>query len=328
MVTQQKLQLKFRVMKITTELLTDFLNEQCNEQTKRAIKNWINEDSKNKAYFEELQFYWDCKSITSEKIVFDSDKALVELHKKKAASKKFQIRKLMRYAALIAILIATSITSFFVFIGDSNLILVKNNTNIDKVLNLEDGTKILLAQNGTISYPKNFSEHSRTIKLTGKAFFDVAKDKSRPFIITTSLTKTKVLGTSFRISENSSKTSITVESGIVEFMQIDDPGNKVRLVKGDMANYIAKQKVVLKGEQSGNHQLKIKHLSYQNEKLELICNDLKELYNIDIRMQGNHIPQLLMTATFEDLDLDHILESISFSLDLEIEKNKEYILLK
>jgi len=315
-------------MKITTELLTDYLNETCNEQTKQRIKKWIENDPKNKAYFEELQFYWDCKSIKSKQIVFDSEKALLELQKKKAASKKFQIRKLMRYAALIAILIATSITSFFVFIGDSNLILVKNNTNIDKVLNLEDGTKILLAQNGTISYPKNFSEHSRTIKLTGEAFFDVAKDKSRPFFITTSLTKTKVLGTSFRISEGISKTSITVESGIVEFMQVDDPGNKVRLVKGDFANYIGKQKVVLQGKQSNNEQLLIKHLAYQNEKLETICNDLKELYNIDIRIEGNQIPQLLMTATFEDQNLDHILESISFSLDLEIERNKEYILLK
>jgi len=315
-------------MKINTELLTDYLNETCNEQTKQTIKKWIENDPKNKAYFEELQFYWDCKSIKSKQIVFDSEKALLELQKKKAASKKFQIRKLMRYAALIAIIIATSITSFFVFNRDSNQILVKNNTNLDKVLNLEDGTKILLAQNGTISYPKNFSEHSRTIKLTGEAFFDVAKDKSRPFIITTSLTKTKVLGTSFRISEGISKTSITVESGIVEFMQVDDPGNKVRLVKGDFANYIAKQKVVLLGKHSNNNQLKIKYLEYENEKLELICNDLKELYNINIRIKGHIIPQLVMTATFEDQDLDHILESISFSLDLEIERNKEYILLK
>jgi len=315
-------------MKITTELLTDFLNEQCNEQTKRAIKNWINEDPKNKAYFEELQFYWECKSIAPKKIEFDSDKALIELHKKKAALKKFQIRKLMRYAAIVSMLIATSITSFFIFNRDSNLILVKNNTKLDKVLKLEDGTNILLAQGGSISYPKYFTKNNRLIQLTGEAFFDVAKDKSRPFIITTSLTKTKVLGTSFRISEGISKTSITVESGIVEFMQVDDPGNKVRLVKGDFANYIGKQKVVLQGKQSNNEQLLIKHLAYQNEKLETICNDLKELYNIDIRIEGNQIPQLLMTATFEDQNLDHILESISFSLDLEIERNKEYILLK
>lgn len=315
-------------MKINTELLTDYLNEQCNEQTNQAIKKWINKDPKNKAYFEELQFYWDSKSITSKKIVFDSNKALVKLTKRKAALKQFRIRKFMRYAAVITLFIATSITSFFVINRYSNQILVKNNTNIDKVLNLEDGTNILLAQGGSISYPKHFAKNKRLIQLTGEAFFDVAKDKSRPFIITTSLTKTKVLGTSFRISENSSKTSIKVESGIVEFMQVDDPGNKVRLVKGDFANYIGKQKVLLQGKQLNNEQLLIKHLAYQNEKLKTICNDLKELYNIDIRIEGNQIPQLLMTATFEDQNLDHILESISFSLDLEIERNKEYILLK
>ncbi len=316
-------------MIMNTEILTDYLNEQCNEYTKQKVVNWLENDPKNKAYFEELKFYWDTNSLATENLEFDSEKALIKLKKKKTALKQFHIRKLMRYAALVALLLATSITSILMFNQNSNQILVENKDNIDKILNLEDGTTILLAQGGSISYPKQFAANERLIQLTGEAFFKVAKDKSKPFIITTSLTKTKVVGTSFRISEDISNTFIRVESGIVEFMQIDDPGNKVRLVKGEMAKFVEKQNVVLKGKlELHNDQFKINHLAYQNEKLESICNDLTELFNIKIRLEGDQIPQLLMTATFADQNLYNILESISFSLDLEIEKKKDYILLK
>ncbi len=316
-------------MIINTEILTDYLNEQCNEYTKQTIKNWLDNDPKNKAYLEELRFYWDTNSLATKNLEFDSEKALLKLKKKKTALKQFHIRKLMRYAALVIILLATSITSILIIDRNSNQILVENSDDIDKILNLEDGTTILLTQDGSISYPKQFAANERLIQLTGEAFFKVAKDKSRPFIITTSHTKTTVLGTSFRISEDIRKTLIKVESGIVEFMQVDDPTNKVRLEKGEMAKFVEKQNVVLKGKQGlHNDQFKINHLTYQNEKLESICNDLNELFNINIKLEGDQIPQLLMTATFADQNSYNILESIAFSLDLEIEKKKDYILLK
>lgn len=316
-------------MKINTEVITDYLNKQCDELTRKNIEKWISDSPKNKSYFDELKFYWNRESSVSKLIEFDPEKGFKQLKKKKTAQKRIQLRKIMRYAAVIALLIATSITSFIVLFPASNQIIVENHSQSEKMLNLPDGTRILLEQGGFISYSENFSETERLIELKGEAFFDVAKDKNRPFIITTRHTKTRALGTSFRITEINKLTSIKIQSGIVEFIDKDDPNNKLKLTKGESARFFENQHALIsKTKESANSNFKIKHLVYQNEKLETICHDLNEFFNTDIRIGSEQKKQLSMTATFEDQDLNNILESISFSLNLDIEKKDNYILLK
>ena len=316
-------------MKITTEVLTDYLNEQCDELTSKNIEKWISDSPKNKSYFDELQFYWNKESSISKHIEFDPEKGFKRLKKKKATQKRFQLRQLIQYAAVIALMISVSVTAYITEDSEFNQVVVENHNQSEKILNLPDGTNILLAKDGIISYSENFSENERLIELKGEAFFDVAKDKNRPFIITTSHTKTRVLGTSFRITEINKLTDIKVLSGIVEFIDKDDSSNKLKLTKGESARFFENQHVLLsKTNESINSNLKIKHLAYQNENLETICHDLNEIFNTDIRIGSDQKKQLLMTATFEDQDLNNILESISFSLNLDIEKKDKHIILK
>ena len=315
-------------MKVNTEILTDYLNEKCNEKTKEKVEKWIEENPRNRRYFEELQFYWESKASVANQISFDAEEGFRKLKEKKAAGKQLFLKKAIRYAAIITLLLATSLT-FLIIDPFTNQIVVENQDQMEQLLELPDGTTILLAQGGSVEYPKEFSNLERLVHLSGEAFFEVAKDKSKPFIITTKHTKTSVIGTSFRITEDESKTSIQVESGIVEFMATDDPANKVKLVKGEIAKFVDKQQVVLKGSnEANNDQLKIKYLKYQNEKLAVIIKDLNEIFHQDLRIEGNQTPLLSITAIFEDQDLESILESISFTLNLEVEKNKDYILLK
>jgi ferric-dicitrate binding protein FerR (iron transport regulator) len=316
-------------MKINTELITDYLNKQCDKKTKEKVEQWLDEDPANREYYEELKLYWESEAVISDEIVFDEDKAFNELSKKRGKQNRLTIRRFIQYAAAIVILIASGITAYLYINPVSNQVLVENNESQEKMLRMPDGSTILLARGSSVEYSKHFSEKTRSIQLRGTAFFDITKDKNRPFIITTSRTQTVVLGTSFRISEQIGKTSIEVESGVVEFMEIDDPKNKVRLEKGDMAKFVDKQHVVLKGnEKLQNANFKIQHLAYQNQNLASICKDLSELFHSDIRLEGDRTTHLTLTAIFEDQTLDNILETISFSLDLEIEKQDKYILLK
>ncbi len=82
---------------------------------------------------------------------------------------------------------------------------------------LEEGSVITLGKNSKLSYPKHFDAHRRTVVLTGEAFFDIAKDRSRPFYIYTNEVVTKVLGTSFRIQafESDNQVLVQVKTGRV-----------------------------------------------------------------------------------------------------------------
>jgi transmembrane sensor len=74
---------------------------------------------------------------------------------------------------------------------------------------LPDGTKVWLNALSSLSFPLSFSRSQRQVRLTGEAYFEVAPDKARPFLVETSHTEVHVLGTSFNIKAYSDETTTT-----------------------------------------------------------------------------------------------------------------------
>jgi len=74
-----------------------------------------------------------------------------------------------------------------------------NSTTTPRRINLEDGSYILLDPVSKIAYAKHFGADKREVYLEGSAFFQVAKDATRPFYVYTNEVVTKVLGTSFDV---------------------------------------------------------------------------------------------------------------------------------
>lgn len=87
-----------------------------------------------------------------------------------------------------------------------------------QVVDLPDGTQVILNDNSELSYSPYFGESNREVLLTGEASFDVTHDASRPFIVHTGKVSTKVLGTVFNISAypHQNQITVTVSRGSVE----------------------------------------------------------------------------------------------------------------
>ena len=82
-------------------------------------------------------------------------------------------------------------------VQNNHLVIPKGKTY--KLL-LSDGTKIWLNSETEITYPTRFVGNKRVVNLIGEAFFEVAKNKEKPFIVNANGMEVKVLGTSFNIS--------------------------------------------------------------------------------------------------------------------------------
>lgn len=67
-------------------------------------------------------------------------------------------------------------------------------------LELADGSKVWLNAASSITYPTAFPGKTREVTVTGEAYFEIAKNKSKPFIVKTALKNITVLGTSFNIN--------------------------------------------------------------------------------------------------------------------------------
>lgn len=129
-------------------------------------------------------------------------------------------------AAFAAVLLITTAFYFYqdyttpaprLFSRIKSLSIKANSTPYEMKIDLEDGSTVLLGPNSQIEYPEHFSAASREVLLRGDAFFQVSKNPSRPFLVYSNNTVTKVVGTSFTIKNNiqGSETEVSVRTGKV-----------------------------------------------------------------------------------------------------------------
>jgi transmembrane sensor len=103
---------------------------------------------------------------------------------------------------------------------------------------LSDGSKVWLNASSSIDFPTAFLENTREVKLTGEAYFEIAKNREKPFYVNVNGMQVQVLGTHFNINayddEDAIKTSllegsVKVVSGEVSGML--EPGQQAALIK-------------------------------------------------------------------------------------------------
>jgi transmembrane sensor len=80
-----------------------------------------------------------------------------------------------------------------------DLVEVENRSKEARLINLPDGSSVILKKGSKLAYPNYFKKEIREIYLTGEAFFEISKDPRRPFYVYANEIVTKVLGTSFTI---------------------------------------------------------------------------------------------------------------------------------
>lgn len=99
-------------------------------------------------------------------------------------------------------------------------------------ITLPDETKVWLNAESSLRFPTAFTATERVVELTGEAYFEVAPNKSKPFLVKTGQSNTRVLGTSFNImaypDEGPVRTTL-LEGGV----KIDEGGHSAVLEPGE-----------------------------------------------------------------------------------------------
>lgn len=106
---------------------------------------------------------------------------------------------------------------------DFNEIVAKRGTKSKLIL--PDGTQVWLNSESKLSYNTNFNDTIREVNLEGEAFFDVVKDKTRPFVVKTSALSIRVLGTAFNVKSYQQDPTIeaTLVRGLIEVHKNNEP---------------------------------------------------------------------------------------------------------
>ncbi len=167
-------------------------------------------------------------------------------------------------------------------------------------------------EEGFISFRKGLNGENREVTLKGRAVFEVEKDASRPFVVKTQDTETKVLGTKFTISERQEITSIEVMSGKVQFSALSQ---QVVLVEGEAARFDGRNLTFTKAND----------LIFKDESVEAIANVLREKLGIVIEFTSPDQKQirlnLSLNPTLERRKIAVLLSEVS-GLVFEIKQDR------
>ena len=176
---------------------------------------------------------------------------------------------------------------------------------------LNDGTRVTLNSMSKIHY-KNISDSSRTVFLSGEAFFEVVKDSSRPFTVVTDYLSTTALGTSFNVHALNDNHTVGLVTGRV--LLEDNKKNKLQLFPGQVANG-GKENSLAYSKEDISSQVAWKDgiiLFYQADREE-VFNKLSVWYGVDFKIQGgSNDRQWQYTGSFDNKNLHVVLMSLSY----------------
>jgi ferric-dicitrate binding protein FerR (iron transport regulator) len=202
-------------------------------------------------------------------------------------------------------------------------------------ITLEDGTKIWLNAESRLTYPKSFrGEETREVQLEGEAYFDVAENKQKPFIVHTSDIRIKVLGTSFNVKSYGKDRTIqtTLIKGKVTIESSLD-STKLTLLPNQQAVFEKESKKIFlehKDEAVEYTSWRDGQLLFDDRPLSDIVNELERWFNVTIEVEDRASLNCHFSAKVDNKTLEEVLELFQDAegIDYRIDGAKVFILGK
>ncbi|HAL52342.1 MAG TPA: anti-sigma factor [Sphingobacterium sp.] len=214
--------------------------------------------------------------------------------------------------------------------GNTDVRIAMNLLNVPKggqfQITLSDGTKVWLNSNSSLKYPSAFSTSERRVELTGEAYFEVSKNKQKPFIVETSLQKVEVLGTKFNINayddESSTQTSLAEGSVRVSCK------NNTTLLKPGQQSTLTDQNIAVRSINLDQVlDWKNGDFNFSNNNLKEIMRKISRWYNIEVIFEGPISQETYVAQISRKKRLNDVLRALqlSGSIKYNIRNNKLYI---
>lgn len=229
---------------LSEERIVNFLQNKCSEDDLSALNQWMDESEEhaNELFKAEEVFHLGkSKRYSDPKTIARAESDLMKRigRMERQEVKVHRIQKWMRYAAVFALVLIGSGVATWLYksASNANYLTVTSETSVKKV-QLADGTQVWLNKGAKLIYPRQFQGGKRSVELHGEAYFEVTKNRHKPFIVKADELSVEVLGTTFNCqSSNKDKNSIVsliegkvkVRGNKNEGLVVLKPGQKAEL---------------------------------------------------------------------------------------------------
>ena len=244
---------------------------------------------------------------------FDTQKAIKRFNEAHGIVRKPRRRVLPWVSGMVAA-VAAVVLCVFLFRSNDQQIQLMASADVQEFV-LPDGSEVTLAPGSRLTYSKKYPRNTR---LEGKAFFEVARDETVPFEITSDGAFVRVLGTKFMVDAGSSVKEVYVTEGKVLFAKSSD-SEGVILTKDMQATLSPDENVPSVAVESDVNSIAWQRGSFifNQTPLKDVLETLSEYYKVSFA--ATDLDKQL-SGEFYAEDLDLIISLIESALDVHIIK--------
>lgn len=202
-------------------------------------------------------------------------------------------------------------------------------------IELSDGTAIQLGAASMLT--ARYASHRRDIDLgTGEAFFTVAHDNRRPFVVTAGPLHIEDLGTAFNVRRTGQRVSVTVTEGRVRLSPADgaSPGanltpGRLDLVAGQRAEYDPATGAVSVSEVAIEHAAAWRHhrLEFVNEPLSTVLANVNRYSHQPVQLADPRLGDLMFTGTVNTTTIDSWVGALPHVFPVQVSTFADHVVL-
>ena len=324
---------------LSEDIINKYLTGQCSEEEIVEVNAWMKESEENARQLfrmEEIYHLGKFNQYADRQQMARAEKQLYKKldEEKRKQNKILRMHRWMKYAAMIAvILVIGGGSGYWLYQNGNNqhMMVAVANEGIVKEIILPDGTKVWLNNSATLKYPREFSEKARNVYLDGEAYFEVIKNRHKPFTVQSDAMRVRVLGTTFnfKCDKNYRIAEVTLIEGEIEVKGNKEEG-QIILAPGQRAE-LNKNNGRLTVKQVDAKMDAVWHdnlIPFQKADILTISKALERFYDIKIILS----PDMRADKTYSGVlkkksTIESVLKSLqnSISIDYKIVGNNIFI---
>jgi ferric-dicitrate binding protein FerR (iron transport regulator) len=324
------------------ELIGKYLAGEASHEEREVVDGWRGENESNRQYFSQIQTIFARAATVSPDLQFDEDAAwnkvrarlkqthgkVVNLQPERPANNAWSI--LWKIAASILLV---AVVGFFAYqnLQSSDDAVVPVQVIAEKKTvrdTLPDGSEVVLNKKTRLTYAYDSRKKEHRVKLKGEAYFSMAHEEKKNFVVDVEGVFIRDIGTSFNVKAypNSNTIEVVVEEGEVIFYTETDSGLTLKANGKGIYDRVTKQFSVDQPEANVTA-YKTRYFVFSGTSLAEVARQLNAVYDRKV-IVSEAIQGCQLTVDFDNDNLESIVDVISQTLQLKVRDTPQGILLE
>lgn len=318
------------------EIFERYIQNRANEDEVKRLSIWIKSNQEISLWLEQ-QILASSSTIDSELQLRMLKNIEAEIDAKNNADNlqrhiRFRLNRWIRVAALFLLPLLTAAGMYFYMSRNRSssaplIISVERGQKANIIL--PDGSKAWLNSQSKLTYSADYNVNKRELQLDGEAYFEVAHNPQKPFIVKSSDICVEALGTAFGVKaydEDNLISSILMRGKV----RVTTPDGESILVPNERVMYdkAAHKRTHSKVRNATDFTGWIHNeLRFENESLEEIAKNIQRIYNVEIVFATENIKNQRYTGTVNNNSLESVLNIITLTSPLSFQIKNQKVTL-